>query len=295
MHVYRQSSASTVDPTRTHKLHLRGFEKGKYAKHKSGSLNTIVDIDDAGKVVLAEVCADGSAGVPSTVEYEEFYNNYSPSTAVIEILTGWSDKRPSSLSAYMEYTAKAAVSLALRRLSENSTSEDLLRLHLKPVRMVTASSNIAKGKLLTIPETMKMSMVEPHTDVPTGGLAVKLPESVCTKVLALMPHFAKDFVVPAWAIRATADQEKANIEIAYRAVSIQVGSGKGAGKGKDSPPMFDIRVPVFTNTKLINKDQELLIYRAPVEKKVAQKRGTAVVALQGAAASVKRSNAQFFS
>ena len=256
---------------------------------------TIVDIDDASKVVCATLSADGSAGEPSTVEYDEFYNNSSPSTELIETLPGWSDKRPSSSSVYQEYTAKAAVSLAMRRLSESAASEDLLRLHLKPVRMVTTSSNISKGKLMTIPETMKMSMIEPQADVPTGGLAVTLPQTVCTKVLVLMPHFAKDFIVPAWAIRTSADQEKSNIEIVYRAVSIQVGSGKGAGKGKDSPPMFDIRVPVFTNTKLINKDQELLIYRAPVEKKVAQKRGTAVVALQGAAASVKRSNAQFFS
>ena len=78
---------------------------------------TIIDIDDTGKVVCAALSADGSAGEPSTVEYDEFYNNYSPSIALIEILTGWSDKRPSSSSVYQEYTAKAAVSLAMRRLS----------------------------------------------------------------------------------------------------------------------------------------------------------------------------------
>ena len=58
--------------------------------------------------------------------------------------------------------------------------------------------------------------------------------------------------------------------------------------------MIDIRVPVFTTFKPINKDQELLIYRAPVEKKVAQKRGAASVVLQGSTARAKRSNAQFF-
>lgn len=242
---------------------------------------------------MAELGADGTAGEPSTVEYEQFCTNYSPSTAVIEVITGWSDKRPSSSSAYQEYTVKAAITLAMRRLSENATSEDTLRLHMKPARMVTAASNIAKGKLVTVPETMKISMIETTADVPTGGLSVKLPADVSDKVLVLMPHFSKDFVVPAWAIRTTADQESSNIEIVYRAVSIQVSTSKGAGKDKESP-MMDIRVPVLTNSKAIVKNEELLIYRAPVEKKVTQKRGIANAALQGPTASVKRSNAQFF-
>lgn len=293
---YRLSPIEHVDRRpRPHnfELYLQGFNIGKTAKHRNGSLATIVDIDDKGKVVLAELGADGSAGEPSAVQYEEFCNNYSPSTAVIEVIAGWLDKRPSSQQAYKEYTAKAAITLAMRRMSEIATWEDSLRLHAKPTRMVTATSNIPKGKLLTVPETMKMMMIEPTAVVPTGGLGVQLPKAVCDKVLVLMPHFASDFIVPAWAIRTTEDETKSNIEIVHKAVLIEVGSGKGKDKGKETSAI-EIRIPILTNSKPIGKDDELLMYRPLVEKKAALKRGLASLALQDPSALLKRSNAQGF-
>ena len=48
---------------------------GKAAKHRTGGLVTVIDIDDEGKVVIAELGPDGSAGEPSTVVYDELCQN----------------------------------------------------------------------------------------------------------------------------------------------------------------------------------------------------------------------------
>ena len=254
---------------------LLGFSIGRAAKHKGGQLSTIISIEEDGKVVLSAIGLDGEAGEPHTVPYEEFAANYTPSASNVELMSDWQTRRPSGSVAHADYVAKAIVVLGLRQLAQSSVGEDLLRVHTKPTRSVSVSGPVGKGKLVTVPQTMKLQVARP-AEVPDGSLVVNLPAEFGNKVVVLLSHFSSDFVVPAWAIKYTDVQDDANVEFVFKLVTIDIGAGKGQSKGRSS---VELRLPAATNTKPLAKNTELLIYRVE-SKKPALKRGFASLNLE---------------
>lgn len=260
-----------------------GFAAGRAVKHKGGQLSTIVSIEDDGKVVLSAIGLDGEAGEPQTVPFDDFAANYTPTMSNVEVMSDWKERRPSSNRAHNDYVAKALVTLGLRQLAQSAVGEDLLRVHTKPSRSVSVSGAVGKGKLVTVAETMKMQVVRP-AEVVEGSLVVNLPSEFGGKVVVLLPHFASDFAVPAWAIKSTDVQDDANVEFVFKPVTIDVGGGKGQGKGRSS---VELRLPVLTNTKALTKDTELFVYRAST-KRPALKRGFASLNLMEVGPAQKR-------
>jgi hypothetical protein len=132
---------------------------------------------------------------------------------------------------------------------------------------------------------MKMSVVDASSIVAANNLVVELPsEFGDNKVVALLPHFADKFIVPAWAVKSTETEGEANVEFVLKAVAIDIGVGQGKSKGKSG---IELKVPVMTNTKALPKDAELIIYKAPA-KKSSSKRGVAQLALSESGPSQKR-------
>ena len=261
-----------------------GFATSNTAKHKDGHLSRIISIEQDGTVVLASIGIDGTAGEPRTVTYNEFAGNYTPTASNVEVMSEWQAKRPSTHHAHADYVAKALVTLGLQELAKSSVGEDLLRVHVKPSRSVSVSGPVGKGKLLTVPQTMKMQVARP-TEVPEGSVTVKLPSEFGDKVVVLLPHFAADFAVPAWAVKSTDVQDEANVEFVFKVVTIDVGV-QGKGKGRDRSG-FELRLPVMTNTKALAANTELLVYRAAAKKNTF-KRGFASLNLTEGAPSHKR-------
>ena len=257
-------------------------------------MSRIISIEQDGTVVLASIGIEGTAGEPRTVTYNDFAGNYTPTASHVEVMSEWQARRPSTHHAHADYVAKALVALGLQELAKSSVGEDLLRVHVKPSRSVSVSGPVGKGKLLTVPQTMKMQVARP-TEVPEGSVTVKLPSEFGDKVVVLLPHFAADFAGPAWAIKSTDVQDEANVDFVFKAVTIDVGvgagqskaQGKAQGKGRSG---FEVKLPVITNTKALAANTELLVYRAAAKKNTF-KRGFATLNLMEGAPSRKRPSA----
>ncbi len=87
-------------------------------------------------------------------------------------------------------------------------------------------------------------------------------------VLVLNPMSSSDVTVPAWSLAPVEDREKANMEIAYRCVSVRVCINNISDTNR-------YEIPVYVNTCAIARGTELRVYREPKPK--ADKRAFAVI------------------
>ena len=197
------------------------------------------------------------------IPYDTVMKDYTISTTTIEIIDKWESNRPSSSSNYSEHIVKSYIALALAHLA-NTHKDAKLRLQQKPYRAVYADEAYDSGKLILVPETMKVSVICPKDTVPTSGMKCNIPKELTSKVFVLMPHFTEKFVAPAWAVRSSDVEDNQNMYIQMKFVQVAVGSGVGKGKTTNS---VSIGIPVLVNATEVGNNDELLFYKPAVQKK----------------------------
>ena len=125
---------------------------------------------------------------------------------------------------------------------------------------VIAAKAISKHALQIIPVTSKIQVQEATKgkQIPPSAISMgqkKIGEAVFD--MWLTPHPLKEgcLVSPAFMVRSTEDESKANMEI-WPALGRQ--------------QVKELKVPVLRNTKAVKKGEQLLVYRPKVEAEAAE-------------------------
>ena len=168
-------------------------------------------------------------------------------------------------AAYCEQLGKSYIAIAISKLSEQLKSPKL-RIQTKPFRAVFAEAAFGVGKFVLVPETMKIQTVEQQ---PQTNLVCTITPEVSPKTFVLVPHFGDTFASPAWAIRASEQEDQRNMEVQFKSVNVNVGSGKQQGS-------IVVQLPIFVNTRPLSQGDEALVFRPPQPKALAPKRGLAL-------------------
>lgn len=172
--------------------------------------------------------------------------------APIEFLA-WEDREPFKSVEVSVMELQASACLALCEAAKKKSLEGLIALQTKPAKDVIAAKAISKHALQIIPVTSKIQVQEATKgkQIPPSAISMgqkKIGEAVFD--MWLMPHPLKEgcLVSPAFMVRSTEDESKANMEIWHV---------------KD-------KVPVLRNTKAVKKGEQLLVYRPKVEAEAAE-------------------------
>ena len=167
----------------------------------------------------------------------------------------------------------AYVSIALQHLSSNVRPD--IRIQIKPGRAVYADSDIAKGKLVLLPETKSIKVLKPNDEVPPASYKVQVPTTLTSRTVVLNPTFSGSFASPAWLIKGVNSAENANMAVEMKKVNISVGPAQGKGtKGQANSTIVSIQVLV--NKTALKKDDALTIYREIKKAEPAAKRSISV-------------------
>ena len=168
-------------------------------------------------------------------------------------------------AAYCEQLGKSYIAIAIAKLSEQLKSPKL-RIQTKPFRAVFAEAAFRVGKFVLVPGTMKISAVEQQAQ---RDLVCTITPHVSPKTFVLLPHFGDTFASPAWAIRASEQEDKHNMAVQFKNVNVNVASGK-------QQVSIVVQVPIVVNTRALSQGDEALLFRPPQPKALAPKRGLAV-------------------
>jgi hypothetical protein len=200
---------------------------------------------------------------------------------------------PNSL-VYKHHMLKSQVWAAMQILSseiqprDEASSETNIRVLCKPQRGVVAVAPLEPFSLILAPHTLKVvcrTVGDKTND--TSEVPVKIGGSmtVCPNTeVSLQPTFSDTFVVPAWVVKAVAEEDKANVRWEYVRIStVGVAEWPDAVLGRDTTKLkrtvgkhtpalqpvgyeWDVSIPALTNFKHVAGEEELLVYRQKAEK-----------------------------
>ena len=229
-------------------IHTAGFSVGMTVK-ADNTLYSIVAIQDDGIVQLNELEHPSQS---RSVPYEAFIGSFKKTTETFEVFEDWQLCRPSCQEQYNEAVTRAYVLAAMGTVARD-VAVPMLRIVMKPTRSISAGANYNVNKLQLFPETTKIVFDDRQASALKG--------TVGDKGFYLLPAVFNDtFAAPAWILTPTAEQDKANMQVSYRKVSVAIGDTK-----------VDIHLPVYTNQCKVAAGDELFVYR-PQAKKPSAKR-----------------------
>ena len=220
------------------------------------------------------------------VPYDAFQNDYSSTTMLFEKFDEWRTVLPSASNKYIDEVVKSYIMLAMSGIAELGKLPDVHVL-IKPTRSVFAKKSFAKGQVMLVPQALRPSSVDSADPVPPSGYEVNVPDHLTSrKKYFIAPMCSKEFCSLVACIRRTDDEDKVNLGVQYKKITI--GSASGAGKGKHSSSV-EIGIPVITNTRAIAANEEFFMMQpeAPPPAKRA-KRGLHSVAEPVPTATSKR-------
>ncbi len=267
-------------------LRKRGLNIGSTVVRKGANLLlTIADVSRDSAVAHPATgfvvhLAGAQDGITSTIKvpmsvFLETYEAKS-SAEVAQRHEGWPAKEPKASALYHIHTAKCQLSYALA-LCGGREAPDIF-IETKPSRTVKVVRTAAKGSLMLVPETLKISHASASEDMPHNAVAIDIKprhELIADVRFYLSPTFTDDFVCPAWAVKTVSDAAKANVEWTQVEVSSVTVCAwpeqrtriveKSGGTWKSLE--CKATIPVLTNTTAIDAGQELLLFQALAPKK----------------------------
>lgn len=209
-----------------------------------------------GSVDLAAIDASGKVGDSTVIEHKSFIGRYELSNETIEIVTNWQERRLSSTIAQKELLTKSSIQCALSFLVEEIESTKF-RVVAKPKRGVFSEVKVAQSRIVLVPDTSKVIIVEPSATAPPLAVSVNTTIDIGKKKVALLPSTAMSAIAPFWWVRVVDSPEAANMALTNRSVTIAVQAGK-----KNSEKIV-VEVPVLVNSSPVDVDDELTVYRQP--------------------------------
>ena len=233
-----------------------------------------------GEVVTEEVEGDGGEKETKValtiVDYKQFLDTYEKDNRESFEAAKYPDESPLNSIKWTFIEYKSKVCTALGMIGQKVGDANVV-CRLKPKRGAIALEHFSAGGLVLVPmsgiiKVEKVGSEEATSMMSCGGSA---PDGY-TMVIA--PQ--SEFPCPAWFVQPTDDESKANVEIAKRPITVQT---KFPGRSKVGDTST-IEIPVFVNSKDVEKGHELLFYKA-AKPKGGSKR--AFVMVGGASSSAK--------
>ena len=127
---------------------------------------------------------------------------------------GWPANRPQASIVYAMHVAKCHIASAIAFCGTCDTNEGIIEVFSKPSRTVKVLGHVAKGSLVMVPESLKISHVVDSAPVPHGAQVIgfgPVCELLAGSTFFVTTCFTDDFVCSAWAVKTTTDQAKANM------------------------------------------------------------------------------------
>ena len=236
-------------------LQRTGCNEGSSVKDSSGKIFKVIAVGEGGTVTLREMQPDGNPGPDVSVEYADFVEKYTLTTATFEVCHDWAERVPSKQPAYKESVAKAQVLVALSLMSAEAS--DALRLQLKPTKSVFVERSFGQQKLCVMPDTTRIVVCD-GGQPPKAGLSctvVSGGEKVMCYLMSMSPFD------PAFAIRVTSEPSEANVAISTKIVTIT-----SSLRAKQSS--VQVHLPFLSNPERLQKGDELFLFREAEEKGV---------------------------
>ena len=192
---------------------------------------------------------------------------------------------PLDTAEYTSSMIKSFAFFAFHEQANSSDNTDKLKIMMKPSRMVVATENIAKGKLVMAPVAFTFKLTDPHASAPpvvyTNSLMflgqVKVGPKVqwlyAQGVASSMPKDTtpgcKSFF---WTVKPTSKEADANV-----AFTVSLSNHKFQAPAIESwlcnnaQAKSVIKVPLMKSTKRIGAGEELLVYVPKASSKHAEK------------------------
>ena len=148
---------------------------------------------------------------------------------------------------------------------DRGTDLESIDVQTKPRRAVYATGKFAKGELKLVATTISIGFADVEAKVPSnsyvvGECVISEAKSAFAYVSAgkhVFPEGDNEFsLVPFWFVENTHDPTKANVELGEIAVEVSGSVKKTEAKARV------IKVPIWTNTKVIQSGEEILHFKA---------------------------------
>jgi hypothetical protein len=240
-----------VDARKTN-LEAQGIVDGVKVLHR----------DSGNAFIVNSISADGSVKItPSTgkgqkvVQYADFRNNYEPTATDKIVMKSSTEVDLLSDSTFLgQYWINWAFTVTVD-FAESLDAPPELKIQLEPRKAVFATSKIAKDKLqlpLYSPKLMTYTAKGDYSFPNYGRLDLTEHREL---TFAFVPTSFKAKFAPGWAVSTVSEKEEANCVIKMMSPSGEKG----------------IKIPVIVNSKAIEKNAEVKVYKKKMEKPKPEK------------------------
>lgn len=262
-----------------------GFDINDIVVKKKGAKNEqflIKNIFMDGDSLLVPVAADGTVPAKGGIQVppgELLMMHKNLKSNKVELLEGYPQNEAKNSDEYRANSLKAQVAVALETLTR-ATPLQPVRVQSKPTRSVFSTRTVEVGDLLLVPSSFQIGCGE---KVSARGIACSIGEE--DMKLAIEPAVVNVKFAPAfWLVRSSSDKKEVNMELQPKKVMFVPPSIDKKPSVKEA---VEIQIPCMVNTKQLQNDTELVMYKKP-DKSAQSKRLSLAVEPRKSAAKKQR-------
>jgi hypothetical protein len=250
-------------------LHQKGVKVGcgcKPKKKEDGtSVSLVKSISGDGDVTMQGYEGDGTEKPLVTVPYDKFLQTYQiVKDFKLEKCEDWHKRLPNTSTQFNDMVTKSMVIVGLQSLvNEIAISEDIVIFE-KPSKTVVAATAFKKGKLLLVPGTYRVSLVDSE---PTSIFVCNENGKLTTNYIVLEAPKEADCISPAFWVKTTSDKSNANMEIIYKTVHCPKPTSIKTGNKWQPAGSVTIEYPILVNSKAVEKGTELVVFKEDKREK----------------------------
>lgn len=251
-----------------------GFKVGNYVMKAKGDkcVQWMINcIDDDGTVKLTKLKVDGSEtkGEPIIVQLDEFIDGYRLAAQIKlnKVYPGADPRR--NMHDVKVFAAKGKVMEIMIAMLNEIPAPEVFVMNV-PEKKVIATKTYAVGTLKLVPVTMTLEVVHAASakECPRKTIEIDVPE-LEVKVWLHPSYNSDEFVSIFWNCKMVSKREDANVELVTSAYKYKHAT-KNQQFAKD---VFVLNAVVGVNTKTIDVDTEIIIFKDMKEIEKPQKRG----------------------
>ena len=248
-------------------LRTEGFDVGATVK-RDDDLYKVAAVHDDGNVDVSDLRTGNVEHVPHDV----FMSDFKKTAETFEEFTDWRQHTPDKQDTYTDAVSRAHVLAAMSSVARDAEAPEVRIIH-KPAKAVIVTQAYGAKKLRLFPESFKITF-----DNRTAGA---FKGSINKRDVYFVPAPCNEsFAVPAWSVQTTEIEDDANVHLVDRKVALRIGN-----------TVVDVHVPVIENRRGLKKGDELLLFRAPIEK-VTHKTTKRTLTFKGNAAAKAKASAK---
>ena len=216
--------------------------------------------------MLCDIQIDGSNSARRVVPYDTFVQKYTKDSHKKHEVFDWPAKDWKNDKLFEAELCKTSLSLCLQKLYMDTPGATNLMVTSKPAKGVYTLSKVDANKLMLVFGTSKVGCCETKK-VPVGPGYIECDgDSPDGMSMFLISTGFGDSFAAAWAVRGSSEKKEVNAEILTKKMTLKL-----PGKKSDD---VEFEVPYITNKKVIDKNTEVVIYKAPKVAASSPKKGT---------------------